>query len=143
MDFEEGQTSDGIMAYRALRTSVTEADKEAVVSALSRLTWRRTLRLVRATYTDLVAPRPTNNLPAINVAMGEFAARIAMQVVAGSGPLWRLAASAPEYQVRVGKVWRRTSVSFQAINNAKVIVERSAGPRAAIAAELAGRRWPK
>jgi hypothetical protein len=195
MDFEARQTSDGIMAYRALRTSVADANKEAVVSALSRLTSRRTLRLVRATYTNLVstgnlrlirnsalrdrivkyyeesdrrtaivdrnnqffvdqlyaahlsntgliAPRPTNNLPAINAAMGEFAARIAMPVAAGTDPLWRLSARAPEFEVLVGKVWQRTSVSFQAIINVKVIVEQSAGSRAAIAAELAGRRWP-
>ena len=59
MDFEVRQTSVGIMAYRALRTSVADANKEAVVSALSRLTSRRTLRLVRATYTNLVS---TGNL---------------------------------------------------------------------------------
>lgn len=89
MDFEARPTSDGIMAYRALRTSVAYANKEAVVSALS-----------------------------------------------------RLSARAPEYEVLVGNVWQRTSVSFQAIINVKVIVEQSAGSRAAIAAELAGRRWP-
>ena len=175
---------------------MADANKEAVVSALSRLTSRRTLRLVRATYTNLVstgnlrlirnsalrdrivkyyeesdrrtaivdrnnqffvdqlyaahlsntgliAPRATNNLPAINAAMGDFAARIAMPVAAGSDPLWRLSARAPEHEVLVGKVWQRTSVSFQAIINVKVIVEQSAGSRAAIAAELAGRRWPK
>ena len=38
---------------------MADANKEAVVSALSRLTSRRTLRLVRATYTNLVS---TGNL---------------------------------------------------------------------------------
>jgi hypothetical protein len=191
--FEELQTNDGIEAYRALRTTVEPADREAVARKLSRLTSRRTLRLVRATYTDLVstgnlrlisnsvlrdrvvkyyeetdrriaivdrnnqffvdqsyaaylsntglvAPRPTNNLPANNAAMGEFAARLAMPVAEGSDPLWRLSTSAPEYEVLVGKVWQRTSVSFQAINNVKVAAEQAAEMRQAIGAELAT-RW--
>jgi len=119
---------------------VADANKEAVVSALSRLTSRRTLRLVRATYTNLVS---TGNLRLIRTPpCATASSSITMPVAAGSDPLWRLSARAPEYEVLVGKVWQRTSVSFQAIINVKVIVEQSAGSRAAIAAELAGRRWP-
>jgi len=172
---------------------VADANKEAVVSALSRLTSRRTLRLVRATYTNLVStgnlrlirnsalrdrivkyyeesdrrtaivdrnnqffvdqlyaahlsstglivPRPTNNLQPVNAAMGEFAERMGVPIAAGSDPLWRLPASAPEYEVLVGKVWQRTSVSFQAIYNVKVAADQAAEVRQAISAELAA-RW--
>ena len=145
--FEERQTSDGIMAYRALRTSVADADYEesdrrtAIVDRNNQF-FVDQLYAAHLLNTGLIAPRPTNNLPTINAAMGEFAARIAMPVAAGSDPLWRLSARAPEFEVLVGKVWQRTSVSFQAINNVKVIVEQSAESRAAIAAELTGRRWP-
>jgi len=193
ISFEELQTNDGIEAYRALRKTVAPADREAVAARLSRLTSRRTLRLVRATYTDLVstgnlrlisnpvlrdrvvkyyeetdrriaivdrnnqffvdqsyaaylsntglvAPRPTNNLPASNAAMGEFAARLGVPVTEGSDPLWRLSTKAPEYEVLVGKVWQRTSVSFQAIKNVEVAAEQAAEMRQAISAELAT-RW--
>jgi len=193
ISFEELQTNDGIEAYRALRKTVAPADREAVAARLSRLTSRRTLRLVRATYTDLVstgnlrlisnpvlrdrvvkyyeetdrriaivdrnnqffvdqtyaaylsntglvAPRPTNNLPASDAAMGEFAARLGVPVAEGSDPLWRLSTSAPEYEVLVGKVWQRTSVSFQAIKNVEVAAEQAAEMRQAISAELAT-RW--
>jgi hypothetical protein len=191
--YEELQVNDGIEAYRALRKTVAPADREAVAARLSRLTSRRTLRLVRATYTDLVstgnlrlirnpvlrdrvvkyyeetdrriaivdrnnqffvdeiyaahlantglvAPRPTNNLQAINGALGEFAKRMGMPVAAGSDSLWRLSTSAPEYEVLVGKVWQRASVSFQAINNVTVAAEQAADVRQAISAELAA-RW--
>jgi hypothetical protein len=191
--YEELQVKDGIEAYRALRKTVAPADREAVAAKLSRLTSRRTLRLVRATYTDLVStgnlrlisnpvlrdrvvkyyeesdrrsaivdrnnqffvdqmyaahlsstglimPRPTNNLQPVNAAMGEFAARMGVPVAAGSDPLWRLPASAPEYEVLVGKVWQRTSVSFQAIYNVKVAAEQAAEVRQAISTELAA-RW--
>jgi hypothetical protein len=57
--YEERQVEDGILAYRALRSSVAPADREAVAGALTRLTSRRTLRLTRATYTDLLG---TGNL---------------------------------------------------------------------------------
>jgi hypothetical protein len=193
--YEELQVKDGIEAYRALRTSVEPADREAVAGKLSRLSSRRTLRLVRATYTDLVStgnlrlisnpvlrdrvvkyyeesdrrsaivdrnnqffvdqmyaahlsstglivPRPTNNLQPVNAAMGEFAARMGVPVAAGSDPLWRLPASAPEYEVLVGKVWQRASVSFQAIYNVKVAAEQAAEVRQAISAELVA-RWGK
>jgi hypothetical protein len=53
--YEERQTADGVMAYRALRDPAEVADKEAIAEALSRLMSRRTLRLVRATYTDLLS----------------------------------------------------------------------------------------
>ena len=61
--YEELQVNDGIEAYRALRKTVAPADREAVAAGLSRLTSRRTLRLVRATYTDLVS---TGNLRLIS-----------------------------------------------------------------------------
>lgn len=191
--FEELQTKDGIDAYRALRATVAPADREAVAAKLSRLTSRRTLRLVRATYTDLVStgnlrlisnpalrdrvvkyyeesdrrlaivdrnnqffvdqmyaahlgntgliiPRPTHHLPAMQAAMGELAVRIGMPVVEGSDRLWRLSAQAPEYEVLVGQVWQRTSVSFLAINTVKVAAEQAAEVRQAISAELAA-RW--
>lgn len=65
--FEEQQVANGIAAYRALRTGVTEQDRERVALALSELMSRRTLRLVRATYTDLLS---TGNLRLIrNVAL--------------------------------------------------------------------------
>jgi len=191
--FEELQVKDGVEAYRALRTTVEPADREAVAGKLSRLSSRRTLRLVRATYTDLVstgnlrlisnpvlrdrvvkyyeesdrriaivdrnnqffvdqsyaahlsntgliAPRPNNNLRVSHAALAEFAARMGVPIAAGSDPLWRLSTNAPEYEVLVGKVWQRTSVSFQAINSAKVAAEQAAEVRQAISAELAA-RW--
>jgi len=59
MAYEQRQVEDGILAYRALRGDVAPADREAVAGALTRLTSRRTLRLTRATYTDLLS---TGNL---------------------------------------------------------------------------------
>lgn len=53
--FEEQQTAGGILAYRALRSGVVPEDREAVATALSTLISRRTLRLTRATYTDLLS----------------------------------------------------------------------------------------
>jgi hypothetical protein len=191
--FEEQQTNDGVEAYRALRATVEPADREAVAGKLSRLTGRRTLRLVRATYTDLVstgnlrlirnpglrdrivkyyeesdrriaivdrnneffvdqsfaaylgnngliAPRPTYNLPTTNATMGEFAARLGVPLAERSDLLWRLSTSAPEYEVLLGKVWQRTSVSFSAISNVKVAALQAAEVRQAISAELAA-RW--
>jgi hypothetical protein len=61
--YEERQTQDGVEAYRALRTKVAPADREVTAERLSRLSSRRTLRLVRATYTDLVS---TGNLRLIS-----------------------------------------------------------------------------
>lgn len=58
-DFEERQLEDGILAYRALREGVAPEDREAVATALTRLTARRTLRFNRSTYTDLLS---TGNL---------------------------------------------------------------------------------
>jgi hypothetical protein len=59
LGYEERQVADSVFAYRALRSDVAAADREAVADALTRLTWRRTLRLTRATYTDLLS---TGNL---------------------------------------------------------------------------------
>jgi hypothetical protein len=59
MAYEERQVADSILAYRALRVGVAAEDREAVAAALFRLTSRRTLRLTRATYTDLLG---TGNL---------------------------------------------------------------------------------
>ena len=57
--YEKRQVADSVLAYRALRGGVAAEDREAVAVALSRLTSRRTLRLTRATYTDLLG---TGNL---------------------------------------------------------------------------------
>lgn len=59
MAFEERQVADSVFAYRALRGEVAVGDREAIAGALMRLTARRTLRLTRATYTDLLG---TGNL---------------------------------------------------------------------------------
>ncbi len=59
LGYEERQVADSVFAYRALRGGVAAEDREAVADALTRLTWRRTLRLTRATYTDLLS---TGNL---------------------------------------------------------------------------------
>jgi hypothetical protein len=53
--FEERQQADGILAYRALRGGTPVADKEAVALALTHLLTRRTVRLSRATYDDLLS----------------------------------------------------------------------------------------
>ena len=58
VDFEEKQVADGILAYRALR-GVEPAEREAVSQAIDHLATRRTVRFVRATYTDLLS---TGNL---------------------------------------------------------------------------------
>jgi hypothetical protein len=57
--FEEAQVAASVLAYRALRGGVAPAKREAVATALGQLTSRRTLRLGRATYTDLLS---TGNL---------------------------------------------------------------------------------
>ena len=57
--YEERQVADSVFAYRTLRGGVAAEDREAVADALTRLSWRRTLRLTRATYTDLLS---TGNL---------------------------------------------------------------------------------
>jgi len=58
VEFEGRQVADGVMAYRALR-GADATDREAVAEAIGHLTHRRTLRLVRATYEDLLS---TGNL---------------------------------------------------------------------------------
>jgi hypothetical protein len=53
--FEEAQTAASALVYRGLRRGVTLEDREAVAAALSQLTSRRTLRLRRGTYTNLLS----------------------------------------------------------------------------------------
>lgn len=53
--FEDRQVADGIAAYRAMRGAVQPAGREAVAESLTRLMSRRTIRLARSTYTDLVS----------------------------------------------------------------------------------------
>lgn len=57
--FEERQAADAVLAYRPLCGRTEVADREAVVRALDHLTMRRTIRLARATYSDMLA---TGNL---------------------------------------------------------------------------------
>jgi len=61
VEFEQRQTADGVLAYRALR-GVSGIERERVAQALSNLANRRTLRLLRATYQDLLS---TGNLSLI------------------------------------------------------------------------------
>ena len=66
LEFEERQAAAAAMAYRALRAgAVPSQEREAVAAALNQLTARRTLRLARATYTDLLS---TGNLRLIRNA---------------------------------------------------------------------------
>jgi hypothetical protein len=69
--------------------------------------------------------------------MREFAARTAIPVTDGADRLWRLAPDAPEYEVLVGKVWQRASVSFQAIKSVEPVAAQAAEVRKAITDELA------
>ena len=57
--FETLQREDGVMAWRALSDPASITDRDAVATALSHLSARRTLRLNRAAYTDLTS---TGNL---------------------------------------------------------------------------------
>ena len=63
--FEQAQVTASVLAYRALRTGVAPGEREPVAAALGQLTARRTLRLGRATYTDLLS---TGNLRLIRNA---------------------------------------------------------------------------
>jgi len=63
--FEERQAADAVLAYRPLCGGADVADREAVVRALDHLTTRRTIRLARATYSDMLA---TGNLRLIRDA---------------------------------------------------------------------------
>lgn len=63
--FEERQAADGVLAYRALCGGTEVTDREAVARALDHLTTRRTIRLARATYSDMLA---TGNLRLIRDA---------------------------------------------------------------------------
>lgn len=60
--FERQQTEDGVLAYRGLR-GAPGIEREQVAVALSHLTSRRTLRLLGATYRDLLS---TGNLRLIH-----------------------------------------------------------------------------
>jgi hypothetical protein len=51
-----------------------------------------------------------------------------------------LTPSAPEYEVLVGKVWQRTSVSFQAISSIRDVGTQATDVRQACETELAA-RW--
>jgi hypothetical protein len=53
--FEEAQIAATVLVYRGLRRGVAPDDREAVSAALSQLTSRRTLRLRRAAYTNLLS----------------------------------------------------------------------------------------
>lgn len=59
VEFEERQAADAVLAYRSLCEGTEVADREAVARALDHLTTRRTIRLARATYSDMLA---TGNL---------------------------------------------------------------------------------
>jgi hypothetical protein len=59
--FESRQTADGVLAFRALR-GVPGIEREAIAEGLNHLANRRTLRLMRATYQDLLS---TGNLSLI------------------------------------------------------------------------------
>jgi hypothetical protein len=66
LEFEERQAAAAALAYRALQARTVPAqDREPVAAALNQLTARRTLRLARATYTDLLS---TGNLRLIRNA---------------------------------------------------------------------------
>jgi hypothetical protein len=52
--FESRQTADGMLVYRGLR-GVPGIEREAIAEGLNHLTNRRTLRLMRATYQDLLS----------------------------------------------------------------------------------------
>lgn len=53
--FEEAQVAASVLVFRSLRLGVAPADREAVAAALGQLTSRRTLRLRRAAYTNLLS----------------------------------------------------------------------------------------
>ena len=53
--FEEAQVAASILVYRGLRGGVAPGDREAVAAALGQLASRRTLRLRRAAYTNLLS----------------------------------------------------------------------------------------
>ena len=72
--FEQAQVTASALTYRALRAGVAPGEREAVAAALGQLTARRTLRLGRATYTDLLS---TGNLRLIrNAALRDRIVRL-------------------------------------------------------------------
>lgn len=74
LQFEQAQAQYSAFAYRALRTGVAPDQREDVARALGALTARRTLRLSRATYSDLLS---TGNLRLIrNTALRDRIVRL-------------------------------------------------------------------
>lgn len=75
LKFEQAQAAASAFAYRALRGPVVAPDqREAVARALGQLTARRTLRLGRAAYSDLLS---TGNLRLIrNAALRDRIVRL-------------------------------------------------------------------
>ncbi len=63
--FEQAQVAASVVAWRGLHLGVAPAEREAVSAALGQLTARRTMRLRRGTYTDLLS---TGNLRLIRNA---------------------------------------------------------------------------
>jgi hypothetical protein len=59
VEFETAQVTAAAQAYRAIRAGVAPQDRDAIAKMLGQLTARRTLRLSRATYSDLLS---TGNL---------------------------------------------------------------------------------
>ena len=194
--FEGAQVDASVLAYRGMRLGVEPKDREAVAAALSQLASRRTLRLGRATYTDLlstgnlrlirntdlrdrivrlyetnertqtirdrnnqeyvdrmyvtylldhdlIAPRPSPNLPAWSAAIDQsLAERTAVPVDTSNDPLWRLPPSAPEWSNLAGRLWYRGLVSEMAIDQSRQMVANISALRQAISTELSTRRWP-
>jgi hypothetical protein len=72
--FEQAQAAYSAVAYRALRRGVAPDQRDEVAHALGALTARRTLRLSRATYSDLLS---TGNLRLIrNTAVRDRIVRL-------------------------------------------------------------------
>ena len=59
VDFETAQVTAAAQAYHAIRNGVAPQERDAIATKLGQLTARRTLRLSRATYSDLLS---TGNL---------------------------------------------------------------------------------
>ena len=192
--FEDAQAADGATAYRALVSGEPVADREAVAQALSNLTFRRTLRFTKATYTNLigtgdirlienvdlrdriiglyeesdryasiidrnsqvfvnqmyamyvldhsiVATRAGNNLPAVGGADPAFMATIGPTTARPGDRIWQIERGTLEWDVLIGKLWRRTQISVRAAVMTRSEIELVSGVRSSVEAELA-RRWP-
>jgi hypothetical protein len=71
--FEEQRVRDGVLAYRGVK-GLEDSQQERVAEALTRLISRRTLRLARATYSELLS---TGNIGLIrNVALRDRIVRL-------------------------------------------------------------------